>query len=146
MKQYKQFAAIAVMSYLAINPARSETLAIGPTKCFSSIEELLNAEINKNGVKINNFNMERGNSLFSRNMKSFHFSASGVNRTDKDVHLDIQLVGYRQNNDFAFIIVAKPMMSILSAGKNEEISGDSFEGNNPVTELSKVCIRVIGDF
>jgi hypothetical protein len=121
-------------------------MVLGEFACATSLDDVYPLQLTDGRVRINNFTLSEDKSWSAKDLMVLNLSASGSNRTDKPIHLSIEAVGYDWNNGVLFAVTAQPLFSMIGGDKTETIKGDIYVAPNIITNASKICLRVTGDF
>jgi hypothetical protein len=124
----------------------AQPMNVGEFSCTNSLDDVYSLELTKGRVRVNNFTISEEKSWVAKNSLVLNLSASGSNRTEKNIYLTMEAVGYDKTDSVIFAVTAHPSFSTITAGKTEEIRGDIYVAPGTLTRTSRICLRVSGEF
>jgi hypothetical protein len=139
------FGSVLLSVYCIAVAHASQTMTLGEFSCANSLDDVYSLELTAGRVRINNFTISESKSWSAKNTLVLNLSASGSNRTKKNVYLSVEAVGFDSVNSITFAVTARPSFNTIGSGKTEEIKDDVYVAPETLKHTSRICVRVSGD-
>ncbi len=120
-------------------------LKLGEFTCVASIDEVFALQLDQGKFRLNNLTLGEDKSWMAKSAIVLNLSASGSNRSDKNVYLSMEAVGFDNSGSLTFAVNAAPMMSMIAENKTEEVKGDIYAAPGILKKTTKICVRVSGE-
>jgi hypothetical protein len=111
-----------------------------------SREALADHQIDRNGVRVNNFSLNERGALAGGGLTALEFTFSVANKQAKSVSLDAQLVGLSAAGKIVFGLRASPMMDMVSGNKTDQARGSIYVSPGDLAKSQTFCLRIVGGF